>query len=308
MQKLDFIRNLEEIVNKLKSREINQEFIDGFEVPNNDYPYSRIRPLLFISKSGYDQIRSDQKYKQILECLNADDIYEETNLSELSTILITGNAYNILLKSTSTTFYNFHNSLIKTLYLSKKVLLNKVTELNFQKSIEDGIVIFQIIIEQDGLETEKYIKIFTALQELIETLSKIFEETEQKSEIILLDSGSDTNVGIRTGIETAGSLFLIFKEIWDFITNFRYYKQDQKNKALLDSLSIRTEISKKVKEGIITEEEGKQYVHIIRTRTNELIGMKVLPKQIVLENSQIENKKLLMEFEGFKMLTSGEQA
>lgn len=306
MQKLDFIRNLEEIVNRLKSQEINQEFINGFGNPGQNYPYDRIRPLLFISKSGYDHIRSDQKYKVILDSLDADSIYEETNLSEISTILVTGQAYGILVKLSSSIFYNFHGSLVNTLRLSKEVLLNNVAGINFQESIEDGIVIFQIVIEKEGLETEKYIKIFTALQELIEALSKIYEETEQKSEIILLDSGSDTNVGIKSGIETTGSLFLIFKEIWDFITNFRYYKQDQKNKALLDSLSIRTEISKKVEEGIITEEEGKQYVHIIRTRTNELIGMKVLPKQIVLENNQIENKKLLMEFEGFKMLTSGE--
>jgi hypothetical protein len=35
--------------------------------------------------------------------------------------------------------------------------------------------------------------------------------------------------------------------------------------------------------------------------------MKVLPKQIVIESNQIENKKLLAEFEGMKMLSSGDQ-
>lgn len=308
MQKLDFVRNLEVIVEKLKSREIIQEFEEGFKVLHTEYPYDRIRPLLFISKSGYDQIRNNQKYKTILDSLNTDDIYEETSLAELSTILTKSGAYNIFVKPVSNIFYNFHNTLLKTLYLSKEVLLSNFVGLNFKESINDGIVIFQIVIEEEGLETEKYIKIFTALQELIETLSKIFEETEQKSEIILLDSGSDTNVGIKSGIETAGSLFLIFKQFWDFITSYKYYRQEQSNKALLESLTIRSEIVKRVNEGILTEEEGKEYTHIIKTRVDDLIGMKVLPKQIVLESNQVENKKLLMEFEGFKMLTSGEQA
>jgi hypothetical protein len=45
---------------------------------------------------------------------------------------------------------------------------------------------------------------------------------------------------------------------------------------------------------------------MIKTRTDDLIGMKVLPKQIMVGTNQIENKKMLAEFEGIKMLSSGE--
>ena len=48
---------------------------------------------------------------------------------------------------------------------------------------------------------------------------KVIDE-EEDTEIILLDSGSDTNVGIQASVETAKSLFLIFKEVWDLIKNF----------------------------------------------------------------------------------------
>jgi hypothetical protein len=58
----------------------------------------------------------------------------------------------------------------------------------------------------------------------------------------------------------------------------------------------------------LTEAEGKEYLHMIKTRTDDLIGMKVLPKQIIMESNQIENKKLLAEFEGTKMLSSGDQS
>jgi hypothetical protein len=162
------------------------------------------------------------------------------------------------------------------------------------------------LIDEEGLATSQYIKIFTAINELTETISKIVNEEEQKSEIILLDSGSDSNIGIKSGVETAKSLFLIFKEVWDYITNFQYYKHKQKNQALLESLSIRTEILQKVNEKILTEEEGKEYLHMIKTRTDDLIGMKVLPKKILVDSTKIENKKLLAEFEGIKMLLSGD--
>ncbi|HEY9705610.1 MAG TPA: hypothetical protein V6C58_24440 [Allocoleopsis sp.] len=306
MQKIDFVKNLETIVEKLKSQEIISKFQIGFNQPGQNFNYSSITPLLFLSKSNYDQIKNETQFEEILTSLNSKEIYAETNLSHLTTILIDVSARNILTQSNAVALYNFHNTLIQTLHLSKNVLQSKSITESLVNEVENGVVVFQVLIESEGLETSQYIKIFTAINELIETISKIVNEQEQKSEIILLDSGSDSNIGIKSGIETAKSLFLIFKEVWDFITNFQFYKQKQKNQALLESLTIRAEIQKKVEEGILTPDEGKEYLHMIKTRTDDLIGMKVLPKQIVIESNQIENKKLLAEFEGIKMLSSGD--
>lgn len=307
MQKIDFVKNLTTIVEKLKSQEIVSQFQAGFNQPGQNFNYGLINPLLFLSKSNYDQIKNETEYEEILTTLNAQDLYTENNLSLLTTILRFVQAQNILTQTKAVELYNFHNTLIQTSNLSKNILQSKSITETLINEVDNGVVVFQILIEKEGLETEQYIKIFTALNELIETISKIVNEQEQKSEIILLDSGSDTNVGVKSGIETAKSLFLIFKEIWDFVTSFRFYKQKQKNQAILESLSIRTEILKKVNEGVLTKEEGLEYVHMIKTRTDDLIGMKVLPKQIVIESSQIENKKLLAEFEGMKMLSLGDQ-
>ena len=306
MQKIDFVKNLATIVEKLKSQEIVTQFQAGFSQPGQNYNYSLINPLLFLSKSNYDQIKNESEYEEILTTLNAQDIYTENNLSHLTTILRAGPAQNIMTKANAVALYNFHNTVIQTSNLSKNILQSKSITETLINEVDNGVVVFQILIEGEGLETSQYIKIFTAINELIETISKIVNEQEQKSEIILLDSGSDSNVGVKSGIETAKSLFLIFKEVWDFVTNFQFYKQKQKNQALLESLSIRTEIQRKVDEGILTIEEGKEYLHMIKTRTDDLIDMKVLPKQIVIESNQIENKKLLAEFEGMKMLSSGD--
>ena len=309
MQKLDFVKNLEILVDKLQSEKIVGLFQKGFTQPQLNYTYGAINPLLFLSKSHYDQLKTEDEFKTIFESLNSEQIYSEQNLSQLTTILRAGQAHTVLLDSNSVELYNFHNSLIGTLKLSKEVLISKQLDSTFEESINNGIIIFQIIIETEGLETDKYIKIFTALKELIETISKIHSDTsdtEEKSEIILLDSGSDTNVGVKAGIETAKSLFLIFKEIWDYIVSYKRYRQTEKNNALLESLTIRAEIQKKVEEGILTEDEGREYTYMIKTRTDDLIGMKVLPKKIAAETNQIDNKKLLHEFEGMKLISGKE--
>jgi hypothetical protein len=46
---------------------------------------------------------------------------------------------------------------------------------------------------------------------------------------------------------------------------------------------------------------------MVKTRTDDLIGMKVLPKKIVTETNQIENKKLLTEFEGLKLISGKDE-
>lgn len=308
MQKIDFIKNLEIIVEKLKSNEIVMEFNVSFEKPVNEHNYQKLNPVLFQSKSNYDQIKNVVDYSEILNNLGAEEIYNEQNLANLTQLFTPKQPRELLAHPKPLKLFNFHNTLVSTLILAKNVLQNKIFNGQDVNNIDRGIVIFQILIEGEGLEAEKYIKILNALQELIETISKIFNETDQKPEVILLDSGSDTNLGIKSGVETAKSLFLIFKEIWDFITNFRYYKQKLRNNSLLESLQIRAEITKKIEDGILTQEEGLQYIHIIKTRTDDLIGMKVLPKDIVLDSNIIENKKLLSDFEGYKMLGPAESS
>jgi hypothetical protein len=306
MQKLDFVKNLEIIVTRLQSEPIVNLFQSGFEKPGTPFGYGAVIPFLFKSKSNFDQIIGDEGIYKILNNLNADQIYDDKFLTTLSTYLINTAAPNLLLREYVIKFFHFHHTLITTRNLAKNVLLTPDLNESFEENLEKGVIILQILIEGDGLETEKYIKIISAVQELIGAISVIMDESDRKPEIILFDSGSDTNMGLKAGAETVKSLFLIFKEIWDFVINRKYYQQGMNNKALLESLSIREDIQKKVDTGILTEDEGKEYAHIIKTRTDDLIGMKVMPKQIVVKSSEVHNKQLLSEFEGYRMLGSRE--
>ena len=195
MQKIDFVNNLETIVEKLQSEKIVTLFKAGFQNGAQPYAYSQINPLLFLSKSNFDKMKDDNKYSGILNSLGGASIYQEQNLSNLVTTMQSTNLHVVVANPALLSLFNFHYSLINTLTLAKTVLISTDIDTNFEDSINKGIVIFQILIEGEGLETEKYIKIFSALQDFIQALSKIFGESKQKHEVVLLESGSDTNVG-----------------------------------------------------------------------------------------------------------------
>ncbi len=307
MQKLDFIKNLEIIVEKLESVEILRLFNIGLKGPSAAQDFGLINPYLFTSKSNYDQIKSNKGINQILSSLSTSDIYSEGNLSNLTRVLKAGaTAKDMFTNSNVIQLFNFHNALVQSLILAKNTLGQEDIEASLDNEASNGVIVFQVVIDGEGLETETYIKIFQALEQLVNTISKIVDDVESKSEIILLDSGSDSNIGIKTGIETAKSLFLIFKEVWEFVISRKLYKEKQNNQALLDSLSIRSTINEKIKDGTISEEEGKEYVHLIKTRTDDLIGLNVLPKQIAMGTNYVDNKKILSSLEGQRLISSGD--
>ena len=299
MQKLDFIKKIETIVERLKSKEIVKIFQEGFSRPKQAYNYGLLNPLLFTSKSQFDQILLDTNLEPVMSLISGSKIYEDKIISTLPNVFVTSAANNIVFNTYATDFFGFHKGLIDTLNISKDLLSNEIIDNDNSQNLENGILLLTVQIETEGLSTSQYIKIFTLLNELIKVIEKVYNFEESESEIVLLDSGSNTNLGLKTKVELAKSIFEIFKEIWDFITSFKYVRNEQKNNALLESLSIRKQILKSVEEGVISEDEGKEYSHIIKTRTDNLIGLKVLPRELIIEKQLIESKNLLNEYKIF---------
>jgi len=300
MQKFDFVKALKDIVDQLQSQNIVDFYNSAMKKDVNGYyknaKFKNLLPILFQSKGNYVNLQRNKNYENILTKISADDIYSNDNLSLLAVSLSNDKTLEILKIKECVELYCFHKSLLMMLHSSESLLLSESLNDSFENSIENGILIFQTVIENNFLNSEDYIKIFTALQELTNIVGKIIygKETEKyNTEIILLDSGSDTNIGIKTKAEIAKAIFDLFKEIWDYITSFKFNRQDRKNKELLDSLAIRSEIKKKVEEGVISPEEAKEYEFYIKSRTDKLIGLKTLPKQIVVQNYNQQNRNLL---------------
>nr|DAZ19507.1 MAG TPA: hypothetical protein [Caudoviricetes sp.] len=271
MQKFDFVKALKDIVDQLQSQNIVDFYNSAMKKDVNGYyknaKFKNLLPILFQSKGNYVNLQRNKNYENILTKISADDIYSNDNLSLLAVSLSNDKTLEILKIKECVELYCFHKSLLMMLHSSESLLLSESLNDSFENSIENGILIFQTVIENNFLNSEDYIKIFTALQELTNIVGKIIygKETEKyNTEIILLDSGSDTNIGIKTKAEIAKAIFDLFKEIWDYITSFKFNRQDRKNKELLDSLAIRSEIKKKVEEGVISPEEAKEYEFYIK--------------------------------------------
>lgn len=316
MQKFDFVKNLEKISENLFSQEVLQHFTTALNQPNSNYSFGNLKPTLFSSKSRYDQLIKDPDIYEILKNLDSDEIYSESNLSALTGYLSTQQIGNLFKIKQCLAFYKFHLTVISTLKISKDLLLKSSYSESNEQSLDNGILIFEVVIEEESKDISLYIKIFTLLRDIAlqvhnlnteQNENEVLEDEENPVEVILLDSGSSSNIGLKTGIETAKSLFLIFKEIWDFVISHKQYKSKQKNEALLESLSIRKEIMDKLEEGVITEQEAKEYTHIIKTRAEDLIGLKVIPKELIQKNHELNNKKLLEEFKELRLLNQKEK-
>lgn len=307
MQKLDFTKNIELIIDKLFSNQIVSIFEEWFW-RWSAYNYWKLNEFLFLSKSWFDEIYRNPAASPILINLGVEELYSPSALSKLTTIFRTAQAYDIISEPLALKFYLSHNTLISSLKLTEWILFQDSNILENLDSNEnnDGIIIFEILIEDDYLGTDKYIKILTLMSDLFETVGKILWESETAN-ITLLDSWSNSNIGFEGWVETAKSIFLIFKEIWTWAISRKHYKQKLDQSALFDSLQIRSMIEEKRKEWIITDDEAREYNHIIKNRTNDLIGLWVLPKKIVIESREnIWYERTLQQVSEVKYLNSWE--
>ena len=303
MQKLDFTENLKLLTLTLKSSEFI-DFIDKLPVGPaiNTYP---ITPIIIESKSNYDKINSDDKKQEILNTLNADTLYSQTNISELINSLVGLTIQNqqkvhLFLKPNLLSFYNFHLTLINTLKLSENVLFKD----SLENIINNNIVIFRILTD-DEIEISRYAKILNLLNDLIEIIQKVTDDSEIEPTITLLDSGSDTNLGIKTTVETAKSLFQIFKEVWDWVLNRKFYNSKLRNAGLLDNLNVMLAIKDALNKDAIDENTAKIYRETVIRRTEDLLELNVIPKSLIDTSVKDSSRKLLSEYSEIKLLESG---
>jgi hypothetical protein len=153
-------------------------------------------------------------------------------------------------------------------------------------------------------------KIFRLVSDLAEIIASVETPGQefQSPEIILLDSGSSSNMAFKTSVETAKSLFLVFKEVWDYCLNHKHYKNKLEIESLDSNLTILGKIKDAEQQKLLTPEKAKEYSTLIVRKTDELIGLKVLPKKIVSEVSSITHIALLKDLPSIKYLTEGDDS
>ncbi len=309
MQKLDFTNAVINLEKVLKSKEI-LSFIDGIPEgkPVNTAP---LTSTIIETKSSFDRIDSLSDMYRILSTFEGVNIYSNEFISKLINSLqsaMIGKVAKIqlYLQSDINLFYKFHFSISSISKISRNVLFR---EKQYASLSQSDTLVFQILISNDYLDISTYSKILKLLDDLINILHEILEPNEEKtSQIVMLDSGSDANIGVKSSLEIAKTLYQIFKEIWDWILNRKFYKNRLRNSALIENLQVMTAINKAEKNKIINEKDATIYKETILRRTEELLELNVLPKSLVDQKSEKSGKKLLSEYNEVKMLESGKKA
>lgn len=301
MQKLDYTESLKELKSSLKSEEI-VHLINALPVSQPVPQVRELTPLIIESKSNYDKIDTFSTKFEILQALGAETLYSQVNIGNVINGVVHTTIQNhqkvqLYLIPAFQDFYNFHNSLIKATKLSEEVLFkNKLSQLH-----SDDTIIFRVLSENE-LELAKYSKILSLIRELTDIIQRILNEEDQQINVTLLDSGSDTNLGVKSSVEITRSLFQIFKEIWDWMLNRKFYKNKLRNSGLMDNLSVMIAIQEAKEKGAIDDETARIYRESIIIKTEDLLELNVLPKELYDLKTQNDSRKLLAEFSEVKML------
>ncbi|MBI3586191.1 MAG: hypothetical protein HY088_03570 [Ignavibacteriales bacterium] len=310
MQKLDFTLNIQVIKEGLRSSEFVEKFDKALLQNIDPYNGTVLTAILVQSKSNYDQLVQKEHLRKIFEQLGALPIYETGNFSQILDIALSKkSSYQILYNKPFGDFYSMQSAILRIAKLAENLFFEESTQ-GVTENIDLGYLVFQVSVNEGGLSIVDYGKIFEKLRELIEAISKALDPTRtlEEPKLLLLDSGSNTNLGIKTTAEVAHSLAIIFKEIWDWIINKEHYKNKLFNDSLMSNLEVMKVIKQHEKEGTLNADEAKTLVHTIKTRTNDLLELNVLPKKIADENYQVKPSDLLLEYKEIKKLNpkSGE--
>jgi len=305
MQKLDFTEAINSLKDKLKSESIIS-FVDA--IPKNGQVNTNgLTPLIIESKSNYDKISTDSEEYNISKVINGESIYDQGFITILinQTIQTTLNKQqkvHLLTNSNLSEFYNFHYSVIQCSKVANEILFS-TDQSNFANN--EDVIIFRILVGKENFDLQAFGKIFKLIDELIQILKKIHEpDNEESSKVVLLDSGSDSNLGVKSSVQIATSLFQIFKEVWDWILNRKFYKSKLRNDAMLENLSVFNAIKESEDSGAIDEKTAKIYRETILRRTEDLLELKVLPKKLVESKTEISSGKVLSEYRETRLLES----
>lgn len=301
MQKLDFSEHILQLKQFLKSEEI-VHMIDALPLSQAVPQLKDLTSFIIQSKSNYDQSLYDSQKHEILNSLQSEELYSQTSIGNLITTIVQTSVQNstkqqLFTNSLFLKFYSFHAAILTIDSICQKVLFHN----SIESLYSEDVVIFKILSE-NTIELQKLNQIILNLKDLIETILTIYQNKNEKITVELLDSGSGVNVALKTTVDTAKSLFQIFKEIWDWLMNRKFYKNNLHNAGLMDNLNVMMAIKDAKEKGAITEEEAKIYKEKIIRRTEDLLELNVAPKQLIEESNENNTRRILLEFTETKML------
>lgn len=292
-------------MNALLSEKICSNFEQATQT-NTTFDGTTLTAILVESKSNYDRFSNNEIYKELFLYLKSDSIYSTQSISNLINETMSRKAtFDIFYNSRFSTFYTFHKSLQLISKLNTEIYFNSI-DLSQNDNLASGYIVFEMLSEEQGQTIDYYSKVLNALREILDALSKILDPKTQ-SKIVLLDSGSGTNIGIQTGVAVAQSLFQIFKEVWDWVINHKHYKNKTELQSLLDNLDAIKKVQEHENYGTLSQDEAQLITHTLKSRIPTLIGLNTVPKTLTQENFGAIERQILLGYRDTKMLESNDE-
>lgn len=335
MQRLVLRENLKHIIEKLKTERILTFFrlntIDQKQANN-------LSSLIIQSKSAYDNMGDE--YLDILDIYGIKRVYELDNYQHLSDSvhrIKAGNPNNVMNIMTykSNTYivdlYVLHSSLFNSFQAIDKLLIpqnnifnHNSVQVNYENAEKEGILILQIVNNShitlnDLNKTINSISEFLGL--IIEVLTKLFPNLIiSQPSVILIDSGSDTNVWIKITdnfLDKAND-WNVMKYISDAIsTVWKDYKNkkihvidvkqkvsDGENNIIRDNIKLIEEI----KNSTLDEKEKLLLSNKVFNKTINVIDNGVLSRKDVNTETVKSSRDILIERQKPKEISEGQKS
>lgn len=314
MQKLTLKEKAKQLSEELMSDKITKHIkwlrgltndIDGKAIPRDTKTVQNskntLMQLIVLSKSNYDnKVPVDNELMEISRIFDT-KIYSPQNISFLISYISNipnQNSGGILNEKRLVSFFIFHETLIH---------INKITETVFYEDINKSQLSVFTIISENNPSLNHLLEVLKKLSEILQILKKIYKEEDIEEQVYILDKGSNTNIGIETGIKTAKSLFDIFKEVWDWLVNRKHYREKLKNATFINNLDALKKLNDLKNEGAITAEDALIYRELIIKRTDELFSLKTVPRELLLESGLTKDEKVVLEYNEIRLLMDGKE-
>lgn len=305
MQKLDYIQALEVIKEELLVDKLYAFFTEKTSSGTKLYR-SCMPDLLTVHINYTNMVNGDDSIAEVLSLISGlQYVFDSQNFAKFVTHVANTTDINNMQTNYAKSFILAYKFVIDLYYVNKNILLKDDISTNEDDELKQGLIIFRAKIDED-IQVEKFTQIFKAISELIETVCKLYQ-IQDKPTIVLLDSGSDTNIGVRTSVGVAQDIYKLFQEVFDYIVNWRFARHDREMRALVDGLSIREKINAAKENHIITEEEAREYTHLVKSRTDKLIGLGVAPRKVLEDTIKTTGSNGWLAFKAQYLLEEHQQ-
>jgi hypothetical protein len=301
MQTLQFTRGLQQIVYKLKAKEIVTfltPYLKGGPQPTpiQEGAKDNFSTLVIQASNGFAELASDPETKRILDTLKVADVYAAPRMGKLiSTFGAAPTSQHIWgVPDNFQLFYSFVAMLTWLDQLSSSCTSLLETE-RVNRALPGTATVELEIIDDGttGVDAERVRRFFTSLIELHSQLARFLKVEGAHLEIVYMDSGSIL-VGFATAVGIAATLQKLLREIWNEVKYGPFERLDRKMDSLGKVLTVTKEIQQQIQDKVLSEEDGKNLKHRILSEAFALIEVgAMLPAENAVDEK--EQRKLLTE-------------